>query len=58
MEYGRNIVVKGVGKASKRPDLIVINLDLDSFSKSYEKAMSIASKKLEELYTSLGGIGF
>ena len=58
MEYGRNIVVKGVGKASKRPDLIVINLDLDSFSKSYEKAMSIASKKLEELYTSLAGIGF
>ena len=53
MEYGRNIVVKGVGKASKRPDLIVINLDLDSFSKSYEKAMSIASEKLEELYTSL-----
>ena len=58
MEYGRNIVVKGVGKASTRPDLIVISLDLDSFSENYDKAMSIASDKLEELYTSLGGIGF
>ncbi len=45
MEYGRNIVVKGVGKASSRPDLIVISFDLDSFSKSYDKAMSLAFDK-------------
>ena len=57
MEYGRNIVVKGVGKACSRPDLIVISLDLDSVSKSYDKAMSLASDKLEEIYTSLESIG-
>ena len=44
MEKNRTIVVKGVCKASVRPDWIVINLKLDSFCKAYDKAMALAQE--------------
>lgn len=44
MEKNRTIVVKGVGKASVRPDWIVISLKLDSFCKAYDKAIALAQE--------------
>lgn len=54
----RTITVKGIGKVSAAPDLVVLSMGLESQDMDYEKAMSIASENIEHLNEALEKVGF
>ncbi len=54
----KTITVKGLGKVTKSPDSIIINMKLLSFDKEYDLTMEKATKNLEEINSSLINIGF
>ena len=54
----KTITVKGIGKATAKPDYVVISMELESTHKSYDKAMSIAANNIQQLTETLCGIGF
>lgn len=54
----KTITIKGVGKASTRPDLIVVTMNLETEDKEYNKTFDAASKKIEELNKALEKVGF
>ena len=54
----RTITVKGTGKVSVKPDLIVITFTLKSLNKIYEVAMSDAAELMKRLRDTLIGAGF
>ena len=54
----KTITVKGLGKVTKSPDSIIINMKLLSFDKEYDLTMEKATKNLEEINNSLINIGF
>ena len=54
----KTITVKGVGKASASPDLVVLTMALQSKNKDYEKAMRLASESIAQLNESLEAVGF
>ena len=39
----RTITVKGIGKASAKPDYVVFSMTLESKHKDYDKAMDMAA---------------
>ena len=45
----KTITVKGMGKVSVAPDLIVISMRLETEDKEYEKTMALAAEKIELL---------
>ena len=45
----RTITVKGTGNASARPDYIILSLNIETLSKTYDRAMSEAAEKIERL---------
>jgi uncharacterized protein YggE len=45
----REIVVKGIGKVSASPDLLVIDLNLEVVEPEYDKAMLVATEHLDTL---------
>ncbi len=54
----REITVKGVGRVSAAPDLIVLSMKLESHDYSYDKAMNKASDKIAKLQDALLELGF
>lgn len=54
----KTITVKGIGKASAKPDQVVLNITLESRDMNYQKAVESSAQKLEKLKKSLSGIGF
>lgn len=54
----KTITIKGMGKISVKPDLIVISMTLETENKEYDKTMELASEKIEILNNSLENIGF
>lgn len=54
----KTITVKGVGRASTRPDTVVLSLQLESRSMQYDRAMDAAADKIEALTRTLVGVGF
>ncbi len=52
------ITVKGVGRASVRPDLVQISMSLYSRDEIYEAAMELAAKQIEQLTEALCAAGF
>lgn len=54
----KTITVKGTGKVSVAPDLVVLSMMLESKNPDYEKAMSEASENIEQLNASLEKAGF
>lgn len=54
----RTIKVKGVGKISIKPDLIVVSMNLETIDKEYDKAMELSAKKIEAINNTLEKIGF
>lgn len=54
----KTITVKGIGKASARPDYVVISMILESSHKDYDKAMSIAAENVQHLNEILVRSGF
>lgn len=45
----RTITVKGTGKVSARPDYIILSLNIETLSKTYDRAMSEAAERIERL---------
>ncbi len=54
----KTITVKGFGKVTAKPDLVVLSMDLEAKNLKYEKAMETAAKQLDEIKNSLLDIGF
>ena len=54
----RSITVKGTGRISVKPDLIVVSMTLETKDTEYEKTMETAAEKIELLNKSLEEIGF
>lgn len=54
----RTIIIKGMGRVSVKPDLIVVSMELETKDKDYEQTMALASQKIDSLNKSLEGIGF
>lgn len=53
----RAITVKGLGKSTAAPDLIVISLDVIVEEEEYEKAMETSARLLSALRSSVSGVG-
>ena len=45
----RTITVKGIGKASAKPDYVVLSMTLESKHKDYDKAMDMVAYHWREL---------
>lgn len=54
----RTITVKGIGKASAKPDYVVLSMTLESKHKDYDKAMDMAADHIQQINETLCGIGF
>ena len=54
----RTITVKGIGKVATPPDLVVLNMKLNTKDRNYEKAMALAANKIGMLNSALEKIGF
>ena len=52
------IIVKGTGKATAKPDCVELFITLESFDTKYERATSIATKKIEQITTLICNAGF
>lgn len=54
----KTITVKGIGKATAKPDYVVLTMSLESIHKDYQKAMEIAADKIGQMNDALACIGF
>ena len=54
----RTITVKGIGKASAKPDRVVLTMTLENLDKDYEAAMEMAGYHVKNLNNALLEIGF
>ena len=45
----RTITVKGTGNVSARPDYIILSLNIETLSKTYDHATSEATERIERL---------
>ena len=54
----RTITVKGIGKASARPDRVILTMTLETEDKDYEAAMEMAGYHIKNLNNALLEIGF
>lgn len=54
----RVITVKGIGKVSAKPDLVVLKMSLRAHEMEYERAMEQAAWQVNRLKECLEGIGF
>lgn len=54
----RTITVKGIGKATAKPDFVVLTMSLEASDIDYDKAMQKAAEQIQQLNDTLTGIGF
>lgn len=54
----KTITVKGIGKVSAPPDLVVLSMGLESRDYDYEKAMNNAADNIDNLNSALESVGF
>ena len=54
----RTITVKGIGRASAKPDLVVLSMTLEAKHKDYQTAMDMAGEHIQHLNDTLTAIGF
>ena len=54
----KTVSIKGIGKVSVKPDLIVITMRMESEDKEYDKATELAAEKIELLSNALAKVGF
>ena len=52
------ITVKGIGRATAKPDTVVLSMSLDSRASEYDKAMEVASDNIEDITRVLMDVGF
>ena len=51
----RTITVKGVGKATVKPDQVVIRMSFEAKDKSYDQAMALAAQQAADLKQAFEG---
>ena len=54
----RTITVKGTGNVSARPDYIILSLNIETLSESYDRAMSEAAERIERLQGAAVRVGY
>jgi uncharacterized protein YggE len=54
----RTITIKGTGKISVKPDLIIITMRLESHDNNYEKTMKLAAESVNNLQNAIVNAGF
>lgn len=54
----RAITVKGTGKVSARPDYIVLSLNIEALSETYDRAMTDASERIKKLQDAAVLVGY
>ena len=54
----RTITVKGIGKASAKPDYVELSMTLESKHEDYETAMNMAGEQIQRLNQTLEAVGF
>ena len=54
----RTITVKGVGKATVKPDQVVIRMSFEAKDKSYDQAMTLAAQQVADLKRAFIDAGF
>lgn len=54
----RVITVKGIGKASARPDMVEISMALHTRDRNYDRAMDLAGQHIQHLTETICAIGF
>ena len=54
----KTITVKGTGRLSVKPDLIVISMRLETGEKEYDKTTELAAERIDQLDRALGEVGF
>lgn len=54
----RVITVKGIGRATAKPDTVVLSMSLESRAVEYDKAMEIAADNIEDITGAVVGAGF
>lgn len=54
----RTITVKGVGKATVKPDQVVIRLCFEAKDKNYDRAMALAAQQVADLKQAFANAGF
>lgn len=53
----RTITVKGTGNVSARPDYIILSLNIETLSKTYDRAMSEASRESKDCKVPQSALG-
>ena len=54
----RTITVKGTGSVSARPDYIILSLNIEALSETYDRAMSEAAERIERLQGAAVCVGY
>ena len=54
----RTITVKGTGNVSARPDYIILSLNIEALSETYDRAMSEAAERIERLQGAAVCVGY
>ena len=54
----RTITVKGTGKVSARPDYIILSMNIEAKSKTYDLAMSEAAERIKKLQDAAVRVGY
>ncbi len=54
----RIITVKGIGKASAKPDYVEISMSLHTCDRNYDRAMDLAGQHIQHLTETICAIGF
>ena len=54
----RTITVKGTGNVSARPDYIVLSLNIEAISETYDRAMTEASERIKKLQDAAVFVGY
>lgn len=53
----RTITVKGTGNVSARPDYIILSLNIEVLSETYDRAMLEAAERIERLQVPQSALG-
>ena len=54
----RTITVKGTGNVSAKPDYIILSLNIEALSETYDRAMSEAAERIERLQGAAVRVGY
>lgn len=53
----RTITVKGTGNVSAKPDYIILTLNIEALSETYDRAMSEAAERIEKCKVPQSALG-